>query len=56
MAFAIYLVFCSILGFGTGVTIAMVGQPRKPITPGVALATTIVGVLEFAALSYLYFN
>lgn len=50
----ILLVFCSLVGFSIGSTVLSIGKPRKPITPGVALAVLIVGSLEIVGLIHLF--
>lgn len=54
MEFVLYCALSTMLGLGVGLTISFIGKPRAPITPAVALVTTIYSVLQFIALSYLY--
>lgn len=45
--------FAVLVGFGMGATVLQIGQHRKPITPGVAFGTVVIGMFELSALMYL---
>lgn len=53
MVTVITALLVSLLGFGTIATIYMIGKPRKPLTPGVAVATLITSGLQIAGVLYL---
>lgn len=38
---------------GVGLTIGVIGKPRRPITPSVAVGTLVSGMLHIAALFYI---
>ena len=35
-------------------TVALVGRPRKPVTPGLAVATVVTAALMIAGLAFLW--
>lgn len=39
-------------GYGIGATIAAIGKPRKPVTPGIAVAVFVVNGLLIAGVAY----
>jgi hypothetical protein len=49
----VLFVFAALIAFGAFSTILTVGKVRRPVTPGVAAAVTLVGALEIAALAYI---
>jgi len=50
----IYVAVVSLIALGTLSTIAQVGKPRVPITPGQAIVTVIVQGLFIAAITWFY--
>lgn len=51
-------IYCMIgmLAIGSLATIASIGKPRKPITPGIAIYVVVVSALEVAGLVYVSFQ
>lgn len=41
-------------GIGALATISLIGKPRKPVTPGLAIYALVVGGLMSAGAYYLY--
>lgn len=54
LAKIIIIAFVALISFGSTLTVAAVGKPRTPVTPGVAAGVTVFTLLEMAALAYLY--
>jgi VIT1/CCC1 family predicted Fe2+/Mn2+ transporter len=51
------LVAMIVLGcFGALATISQIGKPRKPITPGVAIAVVVYNTAFIAGLVHIYFR
>lgn len=42
--------------FGALATISQIGKPRKPITPGVAIAVVVYNTAFIAGLVHIYFR
>ncbi len=43
----------TLIGLGVIATIATIGKERKPLTPGIAIATLVISVLQIAGILYL---
>lgn len=54
VAQAVLIAFALLILVGVLGTIARVGKPAKPVTATVAAWTTLIGILELAALAYVY--
>lgn len=53
LATSILTAFYVLIALSLIVTVLTIGQPKRPTTPGVALAIIIVGVAQMAGLAYL---
>lgn len=52
----ILVAFSALILLSVLMTVGSVGKHRGPVTPGVAAGTVFIGLLELAALAYLYFQ
>lgn len=54
MAHIIYFLLLALYALGVAVLVMSIGKPRRPVTPGVALAALVVNSGQMAGILYLY--